>query len=510
MYQKANDLWPRGRAPAQAFCGEDERLSVLAAHGTDGLIDDPELQSIVDFAAELCAAPVALVSLVEKDRQHFIARAGLQETETPRPISFCAHAMLEAEPMVVKDATLDPRFDNNPLVTDEPGIRFYAGHPLISAEGAPLGSLCVIDTVPRGCGLTDIQRQGLKVLAESVMRRLTQRRQDEAAKSAIAKREERLKLMIDSVPGIAWSADDEGNLDYVNARWTEMTGAPVPMTAADWSRYIHPDDRDSSLKRWVEAVKKGVPHEDEIRLQQKDGSYRWALSRMTPVREDEGDGHRWFGTVIDVDKAYRLSEARDLLASELSHRIKNIFAVVSGLIAIRSRGKPEVQDFAEEITNAIRSLGMAHDYVRPDDGRTSDSLKVLLADLLAPYDVEGGERIEITGDDMNIGPRAATPLALIFHELATNAAKYGALAAHDGRVEIEIVADCEGKHEWCVNWREHSTGYDDEARQPDAEGFGSRLLRMAIEGQLGGRFERIFSDDGLDIEISIPSEQLAH
>ncbi len=509
MYPKTTHLWPNGEPPAAALCGEDERLSVLAAHGTDSLVDDPELQRIVNFAAELCASPFALVSLVEKDRQHFIARAGLKESETPRPTSFCAHAMLEAEPMVVPDATVDPRFSDNPLVTGEPGIRFYAGHPLISNEGAPLGALCVIDTTPRATGLTNIQRQGLGVLAEAVMRRLTQQWLDQAARAAIERREERLKQMIDSMPGIAWSSDQSGNLDYVNARWTETTGAPVPMSATEWAEFIHPEDRETSLARWVAAMRKGDPHEAEVRMRQKDGSYRWVLSRALPVQEAGVEGKRWFGTVIDVDAAHRLSEARDLLANELSHRIKNIFAVVSGLIALRSRGRSEIQDFAEEITSAIRALGMAHDYVRPGDGRMSDSLKGLLGDLLAPYAVDGLDRVAIAGDDIEIGPRAATPLALIFHELATNAAKYGALARDDGRVEIEVIVACGAQDEICVSWREHSRTYNEDARKPENEGFGSRLLRMAIEGQLGGRFERIFSDDGLNVEITVPTAQLA-
>lgn len=508
MYLKSSELWPRGKAPAEAYCGEDERLSVLAAHGTGALVDDPELQRIVDFTAKLCGAPVAMVSLVDRDRQHFLARLGIDARETPRPTSFCAHAMLESEPMVVPDASLDQRFADNPLVTGDPGVRFYAGHPLVSAEGAPLGSLCVIDTVPRDGGLNEIQREGLAVMAEAVMRRLSQERLDQEAHTEIARREQRLQLMIDSVPGIAWSADDEGNLDYVNARWTETTGAPIPMSAAEWSSYIHPEDRDSSLARWIEAMRKGEPHEDELRIRQKDGSYRWVLSRALPVREKGDTRQRWFGTVIDVDKAKRVSEARDLLANELSHRIKNIFAVVSGLIALRSRGRPEVKDFATEITNAIRALGTAHDYVRPDDGRSSDSLQGLLKDLLAPYDVAGGKRVCISGDDIEIGPRAATPLALIFHELATNAAKYGALSADEGRVDIEIIKTCGEKDEFCVNWRESSVEYNGEAQRPEDEGFGSRLLRMAIEGQLGGSFQRVFSDDGLDVEITVPTQQI--
>ena len=506
MFTAEENLWPQGRAPAPQFCEEGERLSVLAAYGTEGLLDDPELQQLVRFAANLCQAPVSTVTVVEEARQHFLARYGLEATETPRPTSFCAHAMLGAQPMIVADATKDERFADNPLVTGNLGIRFYAGFPLVSEEGAPLGALCVIDTQPREEGLTELQEQGMSVLAAAVMRRFGQKRASDSARSEIALREARLRRMIDSVPGIAWSGDDQGNLDYVNARWQEITGSPLPLSAADWADLIHPDDRESSFARWIASMRAGRPHEDEIRLRNKAGEYRWVLSRALPVAEEDG-GKRWFGTVIDIDDVHRLSEARDLLASELAHRIKNIFAVVSGLIALHSRGKPEVKPFADELSTAIRALGTAHDYVRADNARGADDLKGLLEDLLTPYDGAKAGRVHISGDQVKIGTRAATPLALIFHELATNAAKYGALAHHDGTVTIEIREACEGDDRVCVAWRESSAHVDGDHGQ-DGEGFGSRLLRMAIEGQLGGKFTRSFSDDGLDVEISVPVSSL--
>ncbi len=506
MFVNDPPIWPKGRAPAAAFCGEDERLSVLASYGLDALEDDPELARITAFAAQLCAAPIALVSIVEKERQRFLARVGLEVTETPRPTSFCAHAMLEAEPMVVPDARLDPRFDDNPLVTGEPHIRFYAGAPLISTEGAPIGSLCVIDSEPRLDGLNTLQREGLGVMAEAVKRRLLQRRQDLAANRAIERREAQLRRVIDSVPGIAWSAAPDGEFDYFNARWTEVTGAEPPRFVEDWEPFIHPEDFAKAVDLWRECVAAAIPYESEVRLRLHDGSYRWILSRAAPVMEVDGAA-RWFGTLFDIDEAHRESEKRELLASELSHRIKNIFAVISGLIALRSRGRPEVKHFAEELNAAVRSLGTAHDYVRPGDGRDSDCLQGLLRDLLAPYDSGRASRVTITGDDVEIGARAATPLALIFHELATNAAKYGGLSCEEGRVDIAIAVPPGEAAEIAVSWRETASDCE-RADLGEHEGFGSRLLRMAIENQLGGRFSREYGEQGLEVEITIPAARI--
>ena len=506
MYPKTMEPWPLGDSPANALCGEDERLSVLASYGAQDLSDDPELARIVGFTARLCNAPAALITLVEQENLRFLAKTGTDLDGTPRSISFCPHAMLSREPMVVCDAAADSRFADNPLVTGEPHIRFYAGAPLVSEEGAPLGALCVIDGEARPEGLNEFQTEGLAVLANAVMRRLRHQRENISSSGELAEREQRLRSIVDSVPGIAWSADSRANFDYFSARWREVTGEDPPKVAADWKRFVHPDDFERTWENFSNALQKLGPFEGEFRLLQADGSWRWVLSRAIPMGEDLRKA-RWFGTMIDVDESHRLAESRDLLANELSHRIKNIFAVVAGLIAIRSRGKAEVAVFASEVTAAIMALGTAHEYVRPVEGRTSDKLLGLLEDLLAPYGKREDGRVIISGDDISIGAHAATPLALIFHELATNSAKYGALSCEDGKISIEVTAPCKDDETVCVLWRESGC----EASTPGdtaEEGFGSRMLRMAIEGQLGGQFSRSFTTDGLDIELIIPSERI--
>ena len=120
-------------------------LMNLQDFDADGLEEDPELRAIAEFAAKLCDVPIAQVTVVEEARQRFLAGQGLDTKETPREVSFCQHAMVAGDLMEVRDATADPRFTNNALVSDPPQIRFYAGQPLVSDEGAPLGALCVID-----------------------------------------------------------------------------------------------------------------------------------------------------------------------------------------------------------------------------------------------------------------------------------------------------------------------------------------------------------------------------
>ncbi len=233
-----------------------------------------------------------------------------------------------------------------------------------------------------------------------------------------------------------------------------------------------------------------------------DGIYRWMILRAWPVRMGEEPPEAWFGAAVDIDDLHRLSDSRDLLARELSHRIKNIFAVVSGLIAVRARAWPEAAEFAEDLQSTIRALGRAHDYVRPFEGRKGSSLHGLLEDLLDPYrDAQGG-KVSVLGDDCTIGEKAATPLALIFHELATNSAKYGALGRTNGSVSISISSTAGTV---TADWFESGLNPVDGDKRGDStgEGFGSRLLRMAVEGQLSGKFERRFEDDALHVTLTL-------
>lgn len=129
---------------------DDARLSALAACGLLDSPPEPAFDSLVELAAFISGAPIALVSLVDRDRQWFKSSVGLSEMrETPRTVAFCAHTVAQRAPLEVRDAVRDARFSHNPLVTGEPFIRYYLGIPLFSHDGHPLGTLCIIDRVPR-------------------------------------------------------------------------------------------------------------------------------------------------------------------------------------------------------------------------------------------------------------------------------------------------------------------------------------------------------------------------
>ncbi len=189
---------------------EPERLAALRAYGILDSARDEAIDAVVRVASSVCGTPIALVSLVDERRQWFLAEHGLPDVrETPREAAFCAHALDSRELLIVEDAARDPRFADNPLVTDDPHVRFYMGCPLVDHAGFALGTLCVIDREPRT--LTAHQQTILRELATAVVRLLEARKIDDALFAAeLAAKEARtdLAFLIDSVSAsiVYWDA----------------------------------------------------------------------------------------------------------------------------------------------------------------------------------------------------------------------------------------------------------------------------------------------------------------
>ncbi|OON66737.1 GAF domain-containing DNA-binding protein [Hymenobacter sp. CRA2] len=189
---------------------ELERLEALQAYQVLDTSPEADFDALTRLAAYICGTPISLISLVDSHRQWFKANYGLGGvTETPREYSFCQHAMVGTEIYEVEDATTNPLFSTNPLVTEDPNIRFYAGAPLVTPDGQPLGALCTIDTKPRH--LTPEQRDALQILAREVVSHLELRR------ARIQLEQERAKL-----EGLLRMANDAATSMYSTGRSNEI------------------------------------------------------------------------------------------------------------------------------------------------------------------------------------------------------------------------------------------------------------------------------------------------
>ncbi|WP_428425923.1 sensor histidine kinase [Pararhizobium sp.] len=326
------------------------------------------------------------------------------------------------------------------------------------------------------------------------------------AVEAHARSEIGFRTLADAMPQMVWSTLPDGFHDYYNARWYEFTGVPAGSTDGEgWNGMFHEEDQDRAWDAWRHSLQTGDAYQIEYRLRHHTGVYRWVLGRALPIRDEKGRITRWYGTCTDIHDTKMALAEREIVAHELSHRIKNIFSVLSGIISLSARSAPESRNFADLLRNRIEAMGRAHDFVRPHS-RTSRPVDVetsifgLSQRLLEPYGLEETDnRIVFAGDDTIIGDSSATPLALLLHELATNSAKYGALSHAAGRLTIAGHHDAEN---YVLEWKE--SGNPVCVRQPEQEGFGSRLMKISVEGQLGGQFQRQWDEDGVRVRVSVP------
>jgi len=201
-------------------------------------------------------------------------------------------------------------------------------------------------------------------------------------------------------------------------------------------------------------------------------------------------------------------EGHELLAGEMSHRVKNLLAIATGLTRITSRSSATIEEMAGALTERLMSLGRAHDLVRPLPGAEGKAalLGDLLSMLLAPYDDQGAfaGRIRVSVPRMGVGEATATTLAMVIHELATNSVKHGALSAETGTLDISSTADDENL---CLTWAE--TGGPSVSGVPQMTGFGSKLISRSISRQFGGALSYDWQPTGVVVTLRMRKDLLA-
>lgn len=307
--------------------------------------------------------------------------------------------------------------------------------------------------------------------------------------------------------GVAlWSWTVESDSFAMDALAFKLWGLPAKPTVTfeDLSSRIHPADRDRVRAAFNATRAILGAYEIDFRILIGE-EIRWVSARGLGNDEGLHDG-RMSGVFLDVTGRKQAEESHELLAGEMSHRVKNLLAIATGLTNLSSRSNATVQEMARELTERLGALGRAHDVVRPLPGHQGKAalLGDLIAVLLAPYDDTGAfsGRVRVSVPRMGVGEQSATTLALVIHELATNSLKYGCLSAETGMLDISGTAT---DTEVCIAWTERG---GPPVAPAETEGYGSKLLRRSITTQLAGSIKTDWSEEGIIVSIAMNAAKL--
>jgi two-component sensor histidine kinase/PAS domain-containing protein len=468
----------------KALTDDDIRLAVLDDYQIVNTADETQFDDIVFLASTICETPVALISLVERDRQWFKARVGFEACETPIEQSVCRHALASTDLLVIPDLTADARTRHNTLVSEGPMIRFYAGAPLVTPQGVIIGTLCVIDQVARPAGLSETQEHALTALARQVMllmeaRRDTRRRIDlymrQKNVNAQLRARERSSVAAQEAGGIGtFEVDVATGTMLVSKEFCRIFDIPIsPRYPASFlEAMVLPEDiglASNSQNRQDGTAAAST----EYRIVTPHGEIRWIARDATFSPATQDQPARMQGTVQDITES-KLADAQQLVINrELSHRMKNTLAIVQALASQSLKGiadRQQVMTFEQR----LRALGTAHD-VLLQQSRNAAPVAEIVAQTMGNLGVD--QWVKARGPDVEFGPKSTLTLSLLLHELCTNAMKHGALA-RGGNVEIFWkVTDGGDSDLFTLAWRELGGG---PAQTPSSRGFGSRLIAMGL------------------------------
>lgn len=392
----------------------------------------------------------------------------------------------------------------------------YLAVPVLSRSGEVLGGLFLAHDVP-GVFDEEAERTVEAIAAHAAIaidnaRLLEAARRGTEAARQVQEANAWLAAIVEGSDDAVLSKSLEGIISSWNAGAERLFGFTASEAIGRHITILIPDDRLHEEEEIIGRIRRGerVDHYETVR-RRKDGSLLDISLTISPVRDAQGVIIGASKIARDISERKRAQQRQGLLLREMNHRVKNLFSVTTGLISVSALSANSAEELAVSLRERVLALSRAHDLTLPDlggpdpggdmTGERGTTLFALLAAIIAPHDDADAPRMAITGADVPLRGSTLTSLALLLHEFATNAAKYGALSTASGRLAVQAATEDEML---ALSWTE--IGGPAVALHEMPEGFGSLLERATVQG-LGGEIERDWLPGGVVIRLRIP---LAH
>lgn len=386
------------------------------------------------------------------------------------PLDLAAHPIAEAL------RTRQPVRDRRMIVERPDGSRLHVlanAEPLFDDDGGLIGAVNTLQDI------TELQR----------------------ARDALSLREDWSRQMAESSPIAFYITDPEGRLVAFNKAAVALWGRTPTVGEDRWCgshRLFHPDGAPMPLDQcpMAQALRDGVESQgSEAIFERPDGSRGAFLAYPMVLRNKRGAVVGAVNMLVDISERRQAEDRQRVLLDELNHRVKNTLASVQSLAAQSLRGRGDPVEMRRTFEDRLLALSRAHNQLAESHWERAD-LKAIVGEMLAPYRTQG---VTLRGEATALDARVGVTMAMVLHELATNAAKYGALSTPDGKLDVSWGR--EGA-DLVLTWRETGGPAIDEERQ---DGFGSRFIKGAVERELGGRIEHAFEPSGVVCRITLRS-----
>ncbi|MBU3055837.1 sensor histidine kinase [Pseudomonas indica] len=340
----------------------------------------------------------------------------------------------------------------------------------------------------------------------AVTRDITRRRQDE---KALRQSEQHMRNLLDGLSAAIYTTDACGRINYFNEAAARLWGYRPPLGEAEWC--------GSWLLRWPDGspmahdecpmattLKQGRAVQGEAIAERPDGTQVPFAAYPMPLRNSDGELIGAVNMLVDISQHKRAEARQSLLIHELNHRVKNTLATVQSIATQSLRNAKSVREFSASFSSRLIALSKAHDLLTHSHWEGA-SLRSVMMQEFAPYWTIGTPRIRLEGEDIGLGPRAALTLAMAFHELTTNAAKYGALSSPEGKLEVSWRMEDGSQGEMlALEWCEQD---GPEVIPPSRQGFGTRLVERSIVHELNGDVHFTYCREGLRCRLRFPLEE---